>query len=497
MPITTNTSGQVLDDVYVLLTNPPQSIQGVNTSAVGVVGTTSRGIPGAVYNFGDYGTFVSKLGISAADLTGPIAVQNLIRQKSGDIYFVPVFGTTASAASVTLKDAASTSILTLTFADTNPQTGVLDPSFGTDGNAATVTVTAGTGSEFNIAISTADGRSDTFVGLTTATAVTTINASATTCVASTPTGAGTDSPAAGVFNFSGGSNGTAADTDYVGSTSASGQKTGLAALESVGDQLSFVFAAEQSSSVVNAAVKTFGSTYNCIPVICDPQGTLPSAAETDVVTQAQKGTIFAYPWQYVYDADIQQNRIAAPTSIAAGVGSALGPEQSLGNKTVQGVLATDVQLSPTDISNLVSANLMVVGVKIPAGGIGIRNGQDSTGAQVFVTRMQYFVAKTVESGLGPYVDQLQSTSANDPLRRNVRGSVGMFLQSLMGDPNQGYVGQIDSYSVVCDLTNNSTTTIANDELIVDVSVNLLSNAGKIYVRANIGQGVLTTTSNAA
>lgn len=613
MPVIPSIGGQILDDVYLLLTNPPQSLAGVNTSAVGVVGTCLRGIPGAVYNFGSYGQAVQSIGPSSLAVTGPLALQNLIRQKCGDIYFVPAFGAGAAAASITLSDATSTPALILTVGDANPQTGTLQASFGTLGNAATAVVAAGgSAGEFNLTVTSPDGRRvDTFTNLTLANMVATINLTAKAAIASlpsvpNPTGAPTTTPsatggtlaagavygkwtwtnangetlasqeftvtiptgstgsftfepatgaptsatgfklylssatgtetfstdgattttvvtvtalptagaaspptvntaaisgaavpAAGSFTFSGGSQGAATvDGDYIGTTLPSGAKTGLAALATVGSKLSFVLAAEQSSAAINAAVQAFGAANNCEPLICLPQGTTASAAITSVATYSQAGMAVCYPWQTVYDPDIQANRTSAPTSFAAGVGAALAPSQSFGNKPVLGSVATDVALSETDISNLVAANIMVVGVSIPAGGIGIRNGQDSTGVQMFVKRMQYFLSQGIQSALGTYVDQLQSTSSNDPLRRNVRGSVGMFLQSLMGDYNAGVLGQIDNYSVTCDLTNNTPQSIASDELFCDTAVNLLSNAGKIYVRANIGQGVQITSSAA-
>jgi len=616
MPVVQDTGPQTLDDVYVILTNPPQAIQGVNTSAVGLVGTCTRGIPGVIYNFRSYPQAVQTVGPSSLTVTGPIAIQNLIRQKCGDIYFVPVFGATAAAATLALQDATSAPVLVLTYADQNPQTGDLQPSFGTFGNGATAVVVQGTNAgTFNLTVTSPDGRQvDTFIGLTPSGAVAAINATAKVAIASFPivsapgvaptdttvatggtipnvkiygkmtwtnvngettpgaeftvdltasatqtneltftpptapvtggvtgykiylsatqgseTLAGASSsdtgtllisalptagaasppitntatitpstvPAAGNFTLSGGSQGAATvDVDYVGTTTSSGAKTGLVALESVADKLSFVMAAEQYSTAINAAVEAFGAAYDCEPIICLPPSTMVSAAINAMASYSQSGLVVAYPWQTVFDPDIQQNRVTAPTSFVSGVGSVFGPEQSLGNKPISGSLATDVQLSPTDIKNLVAANIMVVGVTIPAGSIGIRNGQDTKGNQVFVTRMQYFIASLVEAAIGPYVDQLQSTDSNDPLRRWVTSSVQMNLQSLMGNPAQGVVGRIDNYSVVSNLTNNNPQTIAEDELFVDVAVNLLSNAGKIYVRANIGQGV-TITSSAA
>lgn len=615
MPVVQNAGPETLDDVYVILTNPPQALQGVNTSAVGLVGTCTRGIPGAVYNFGSYPQATQSIGRSTLNVNGPIAIQNLVRQKCGDIYFVPVFGTGAAAALLTLEDSSSDPVLILTYGDQNPQSGNLQTSFGTYGNNATATITAGTsGSTFDITVSSPDGRrTDTFTGLTPANAVATINATAKVAIASYPvvvapntaptdtttttggtipnstlygkmtwtnaqgettpgaeftvdlsasatqtneitftpptapttggvtgykiylsdaqgaeTLAGTASsstgnlqitalptagasspplsntatiipstaPAAGNFTFSSGSQGTVTDADYVGTTNADGTKTGLVALESVADKLSFVMAAEQYSTTINDAVKTFGSTYNCDPVVCFAPGTTVSSAISSMSTYDASGLVVAYPWQTVFDPDVNQNRVTSSLSFVAGVGSALGPEQSLGNKPVLGSLATDVPLSPTDITNLVAVNIMVVGVPIPAGGIGIRNGQDSTGRQLFVARMQYFLSALVQKALGPYVDALQSTQPNDPLRRNVTSSVQMNLQALMGDPSRGVIGQIDNYSVTSNLTNNDPQTIADDELFVDVSVNLLSNAGRIYVRANIGQGVNITSSAA-
>ena len=108
MPIVTNMSNQVLDDVYMIETQSAANIQGTATGVIKMVGTFNKGIPGAIYTINDYASAVRQLGASSPNVDGPICLQALIKQIAGGNQVTPVFGTTAISASVTLQDGQAT-----------------------------------------------------------------------------------------------------------------------------------------------------------------------------------------------------------------------------------------------------------------------------------------------------------------------------------------------------------------------------------------------------
>jgi phage tail sheath protein FI len=105
--------------------------------------------------------------------------------------------------------------------------------------------------------------------------------------------------------------------------------------------------------------------------------------------------------------------------------------------------------------------------------------------------MRYYLEKSSVDSMGWAVDELQSTSANDSLRSNVKQTISTFLEGLVND------SVIDSYLVVCDKTNNPDDQIAVGKLHVTVKVRLLAAAQMIIITADISTSTITTSSTAS
>jgi len=100
------------------------------------------------------------------------------------------------------------------------------------------------------------------------------------------------------------------------------------------------------------------------------------------------------------------------------------------------------------------------------------------------------------SAMGWAVDEMQSTDKNDPLRSKIKSSIETIL-STQAKPLDSSNIMIDSYLVVCDLSNNTTDQIAAGKLSVTVKIKLLGAAKQITINADISQGTITTSSQAA
>jgi len=493
MPIVSSILGQVLDDVYAIETQSPPNIQGIQAGIVKMAGTFAKGILGAVYTIDDYATAVRLLGPSTATVEGPLNLQALINQKTGGTLVVPVFGSTAASAKVTLQDSQATpgNVLILTAAQVHPQTGVVTAILGTDPNVMTATVANSSGSTFDLAIAYG-GTTESYSGLTVAGMVATINAASKIVIASLPGSPSASLPKNGTFSFTGGTNGTAADADFVGAIDGSGNRTGLKSLEVVTGNM--VFAANQSSAAVNAAVAVHANSFNCIGLVCTAVNSTVTNT-TAANTYAQDNVAFLDGWRTMFDADTGTNRNIAPMALVAGMASQKAVYKSWGNKAIYGTLAAITPRSNSDLATLQTAGVLCVSDNIPRGGVGTRSGIGSDKSDLVTRQMRYFLELSIMSSMGWAVDEMQSSDPNDALRKDIKASIDTFL-SPMANPLDPANKAIDSYLSICDLSNNPVDQIAAGKLSVNVKVRLLGIAKQIVIYADISQGTITTSSAA-
>jgi len=492
MPIVTSILGQVLDDVYTIETKSPPNIQGIQAGIVKMAGTFTKGIPGAVYTISDYASAVRLLGRSIATVDGPINMQALINQKTGGILVVPVFGSAAVSAAVTLQDATVGNVLTLTAAQVHPQAGVVGEILGTDANTMIAAVANSSGTTFDLSIAYG-GTVENYNALTLANMVATINAASKIAIASLPASPSSNLAKAGTFSFAGGTNGTAVDADFVGTVDGSGNRTGLKALEAVIGNL--VFVANQYSPAINAALAVHGNNYNCIPLTCAAPNstvTVTTAANLSI----QDNVAFCDGWRTMFDPDTGTNRNIAPMALVAGMASQKAVYKSWGNKSIYGTLAAVTPRSTDDLATLQSAGVLCVCDNIPRGGVGTRSGIAADGSDLVTRQMRYFLELSVMSSMGWAVDEMQSSDPKDPLRKGIKASIDTFFSPMAGpvDPDNK---AIDSYLTICDLSNNPLDQIAKGKLSVNVKVRLLGIAKDIIINADISQGTITTSSQAA
>lgn len=502
MPLVQTFAGQILDDVYVIEVSSPPAIQGVQVGIVAMVGTFQKGIPTGIYSISDYATAVRLLGKSTANIGGPIAIQNLLRQGCGNIQVVPCFGASAAAASINILDSQSTpgTLGTITAAQPHPQTGVLTPVMGIEPNSWIVAVTLPStpNGTFNLTITTSNA-TETYTGLTPANWAAKINAASNVAIVSQPTTPSSNVAAVGTFAFAGGScgtltAGTALDSALSGQVNTDGSSTGLSLLKTITKNL--LFAAEYTSSVINSALAAQATSDNCIAAICAPVGSTVAINQTTKALIAQDNVAFCDGWTVCYDSDTGTNRNCAPTSLIMGMVSQLAPQKSWGNKTIFGTQGLVTARNNPDMATLQQDGILCLSNSIPRGGFGTRSGVASDTSDLFVRRMRYFLEFSIMNAMGWAVDEVQSTQPNDPLRKNIKHSIEQFLNGL-AYPTDPALKVIDSFLVTCDLTNNPIDQIAAGKLSVSVKVRLLSAAKQIIISADMSTGTITISSVAA
>ena len=326
-------------------------------------------------------------------------------------------------------------------------------------------------------------------------------------------------PTLATTTCSGGANGRLGVTTaiLVGSDSAV-PRTGLYALRHQNPGVGIVWLVGCTDPTSFSALLGFEQTEGCTALAAFATGTSTATAVAAVATNGIHDPGFAYvkDWIYWFDPVNALVRLSPPTAVIGGLIATLPPQVNPGNEPVQMVTGTErvaptgtLPYANTEIGQCASAGIMFIYNPIPAGTqFGIREGQttslNAATQGVEWWRTSVFLAKSFASTMGQFVDGLQSQQPNDPLRNAVKNQLNTFLQSLVG--NNGTVGIIDSYSVVCTFSTspsaspgngvNTPASIAQHYLYVLVRVTYLSTVRFFVLSLQGGTTVVTVGATA-
>lgn len=275
-----------------------------------------------------------------------------------------------------------------------------------------------------------------------------------------------------------------------------------------------IFALRNLTPGVNVAWlsgMTTQSNYVTIQAYADAEGALvfgalPTGTSTTTTLTNRAGvsgyTIddpnFVYLKDFDFFNDVQNKTIrsVAPYAVAAGRICSLPPWISPLNKPVFGILGTErnnpntgnIPYSASETGSLNGAGVTFIGAPCPGGAYNgfktaVNSSSDSTKSPIEYATMTNFLAKSFGNFIGQYIGQNQSTSPQDPLRQQVRQTFNTFLLNLKQQ------NAIDSFSVVCDLTNNSPSTIAQHFMYCQVNVKYLASVWYFLVSLTGGTTV--------
>lgn len=359
-------------------TRPTQQL---SLAGIGIVGTFQKGPVNTVTTIGDETPYVKMFGVDKPGLTGPKSVKGCFAQGANDLRIVRIVGTGAACATVTLKDDAATPKASIVITATSPGTwgDDLKATVKVNGNGVDITVT--------------DGDSlDIFKGVTLERLPITKNL----VTISKATGA-TKLPAAIVNEpLTGGNDGAAVtDTDYIGTITPSGKRSGLKALEP--SQCGLALCAQQYSSAVHQALITWAE--NCdveeglrIPILNSAPNLGIDAACVQTVTldTADGRGIFTYPWATPAD-ELDDDVFVAPDGYYAGRAAVLNPHQSPSNKPILGIRKLERDFVSAEVKALTLARISPITL-VPRRGFRVRNGvtlsSDTAWSQTNIRRQQ-------------------------------------------------------------------------------------------------------------
>lgn len=414
----------------------PRPTPGVSMSDIGVVGTFCKGPVNTPTTIGSLAQLVATFGGYIAGLTGYPSILAAMAQGASSFKALRIGAASMKAATKTFKDAVPADAVTIT---------AITP--GTWGNDITVAVASGTTAGTFKLVITYGSQQETFDNLTLDTVasiasqyVTAAKAAGAAAIpaniASTPLATGDDGA-------------TTQDSDYVGTIDATGNRSGLKALEAV--RCAIVIAAQQYSATVRNALLAHCANMDLagglrLAVLNTAQGLSPDQAVTDAGAMDNMRGILAYPWVELSDL---AGVMVAPDGVYAGRLSQIGAEESPSNKQIIGINQTERYLAEADVKALTLARISPIGLD-GTRGFRIRNGvtlsSDSAWAQVNIRR----TFDQLEMEIYDATQWAKSENNTPKLRSAMAAQIDNYL---VVKKQQGKI--YDFKPTVCDDTNNT------------------------------------------
>lgn len=487
-----NTTALIVPDLYVQIVPPQvQLLNGVPTNILGIVGTAQWGpinSPVILGSMADYALNFGAIQNRKYDMGTQVAAAVL--QGAANFRGVRVTDGTDVAASVVIPTTGIT--LTAKYTGTLGNQIVATTGPGSAANTFRITIgmpgrapevydnIGGTGNAVWVAMAAAinngqnglRGKSD----LVVATA-----------------GAGVNAPVVASYTLTGGTDGAGvAATNLVGADT--GSRTGMYALRNTGTSIALL--ADCDTSTTWTTQVAFGLSEGIYMIGVGPAGDTISNAASVKATAGIDSYAFKLlqgDWVLWADPVAQITRLISPQGFVAGRLANLSPEQSSLNKQLYGLVGTQRNsvnqvYGNAELEVLGRAGIDLITNPIPAGNMfGARFGHNSSSNPVIngdnYTRMTNYLAYTFNAGMGRFIGMLQSVQRDDPVRRQVASTLSAFLQAMRDQ------GQIDEFSVICDLSNNTPNRIALGYLQADVKVRYLSVIEKFLINLEGGQSV--------
>ncbi len=514
-----NVAAMQAPNAYIKIVPPPSYVQGKPTDVFAILGTASwgpvgkpvlaGGIPDSQSNFG---------GVNSASPADPhdlcraatIAFQQNIAQAANQGYLVRITHGDDAAATVTLHDGQMTPangiVLTAMFSGIFGNQISVNIQPGSLANAYNVTIVPFKGARpeyyTNIQGISGTAASPFWTNLLSAinSGQNNVRGKSQLLVASSAS-TSAENPVAGVYTLTGGLDGRDVNsTDFIGTDGVSGAGTGIYSLRGLPNPPGIIWLAGITDSTKFAAIQAFVDSETMLGLFSFPTGT-----DSPTAVSGKQGygvddpnCLFCKDWVYWQDTTNGVLSLVDPASFIGGMIACLSPEQSPGNKPIYGVVGTE-RFSPysgnqpysLSETGLLTANgILFIANPIPRGNVwGLPHGKNSSSnpvlAPIEYSRMINYLARSLSSAMGQFVDELQTQQVADPLRAAVKLELDTFLGNLKT------LGQIDDFYTVCDLSNNSPSTIQQHFLFANAYVRFLASADFIVISLEGGTTVVT------
>ena len=498
-----NTTALVVPNVYVQIMPPQMLINGVPSNIGGLVGSATWGpinTPMIAGSMQEWAAIFGQPVARANDMSTWAAIAFELRAPA--IKGVRVTDGTEATATIVVQTSD------ITFNSKYP---------GSGGNGTTVTIATGSAaSSYMISVAKAGiqpeifdnvaaGLSGNAVWLAVAAAINNgvPNARGPSQIITATAGAGTTAPTLATYTLVGGTDGATTITETIMLGTDGTARTGMYALR--GHGCSVVALADATTSASWVPLLTLALAEGFYGVSSLPASTSISAAVTAKATAGIDSygiKLMHGDWTYWNDTyNGLPKRLVSPAAHEFGKLLALAPQHSSLNKPITNVIATERSqtgqpYTDADLSLLKVAGLDVICNPCPGGRyFGARLGCNaSSNASIHgdnYTRLTNYIANTLDSAMGIYIGELQSSQPDDPLRRQAQASIDSFLNAMK------QARQIDDFKTIIDLTLNPPDRIALGYLVAYVKVRYLAVVEYFIINLEGGQTVTITKSPTA
>lgn len=501
----TSPSAASLDGIYAIERTPPAVIQAVGTGVADIVGQFPWGPDGVLFVPANIGDRLNTLAPAGMPRTGS-AYLSMIQKGWPQLNAVRVIAASGVAtASAAINKSGPTLLFTVSarYKGANGNSLVVNIGPASDGNAnhfkltATVTGPSGTSSEsednvdMTVTPFTVNGQaySDTN------------NKLIGTIVQST-----TGVPLTGNTTMSGGTDGSVASSDYIG-TQGQADK-GIALLET--DRNCGRFFCDDMGpslrSAVNAGIVAHANYMgDRIGFLNGPSGQALSAVTTDVANYRLDKAVYCDPWVYENDDTTGAQQLIPSASFAASVHAQLSPSTSIAWKSTEvvdgmlgGIVGLEVDRGAGGAAQNTS-NGVCTFIREPNGGYSIEGGvltiapQDPSRKGIERITIGIFITKSIQQSIrsfvaGPNVQQNQ---------QNILDAIIPFLDGLVNNASidANHLPHIVSYDIPDLSTFNLPATIAGGDFYVPLDVKTSSGMHRIFLSFQFGPSVTTVTAS--
>lgn len=439
----------------------PQPSRGVSVGSIGIVGTFSKGaigVPTDCYSLNDA---IRKFGGYVSGLTGLLSVLGAFNQGVSKVTIVRVAASGNATASLDLLDSEGTP-------KSSVKVSALTP--GTDGNNISVQVLAGTNTgTFKLIVSYLKSPVETWDNLT----LTSLSINSQYISLSEDTGATqipaplADTPLAG-----GNDGATTADSDYIGAIDASGNRTGLKALEIA--NVNIIVCAQQSSAAIQQAMITHCDQASVsrglrVAVLNTAKGLTPTQAVA-AQTYSDARAIMTYPWVTPVE---YSTLTVAPDGYYAGVLSMINPWVSPSNEVINGIIGTERTLIDDDVMQLTVGRISPININHATNDFRIANGVNTynyvqaTGTDDWSQTCIRREFDKIETAIWVQTQWAKSQPITATyLLPTIKTQIDELLRTYRDVTNEIY----DFKPTICDTTNNTPTTMAARKVVTQISI---------------------------
>jgi hypothetical protein len=251
----------------------------------------------------------------------------------------------------------------------------------------------------------------------------------------TSAGALATAPADGTFPLAGGSDGASGVTTTMLVGSDTVPRTGMYALRSSGAAVFFLVDCDDSATY--AAQTAFAKSEMAYGFGSSPSGDTTSAFATGMAGQDDPWfKVLFGDWTYILDGVNKITRLIAPSAVAAGRKVSLGPQNSLLNKPIYGIIGTQSSLAgkvwdPAQLQLIGQARGDIITMSSPGGeypscAFGHNSSSDQATRQDTYTGMTNYLARSFDTkaGTGRFIGR----NATAEEAREAQSTIGSFLQ---------------------------------------------------------------------